>query len=52
METYTNYKGFGISYSTFGGTTTVDQYGMTIKRFKALGEMKGKEEAKKYIDSL
>jgi len=52
METYTNYKGYGISYSTFGGNTTVDHYGMPIKKFKALGEMKGKELAKKYIDSL
>ena len=52
METYINYNGFGICYSTFGGTTTVNQSGLEIKEFKALGEMNGRKKAKNYIDLL
>ena len=52
MKTSTNYKGYSISYSIFGANTTVHQYGIPLKIFNALGEMKGKELAKKYIDSL
>jgi hypothetical protein len=52
METYINHKGYGICYTTFGGKTTIIHCGMPIKTFKALGEMKGRELAKKYIDSL
>ena len=52
METYINYKGFGIRYKTFGGTTTVENFGYPIKTFKGYGEMKGEEAAKKYIDAI
>lgn len=38
METYQNYKGYGITYSSISGTTTVDKYGFTIQIFPRLGE--------------
>lgn len=52
METYQNYKGYGIRYYTFGGTTEVENMGFVIKRFVGLGEIAGEEAAKKYIDVL
>jgi len=52
METYQNYKGYGISYYSASGTTVVDNYGFPLRIFSRLGEMKGEELAKKYIDEL
>lgn len=52
METYQNYKGYGITYSSMTGTTTVDKYGFTIEVFARKGEQKGIELAKEYIDKL
>ncbi len=51
METYQNYKGFGITYYQISGTTIVDYNGTEIKTFPRLGESAGEEAAKKYIDS-
>lgn len=53
METYINYRGYGIRYVTIGGTTFVEgTLGSTIEEFRGLGEMDGKKAAKKYIDEL
>lgn len=52
METYQNYKGYGITYTTFGGTTTVDYAGRTVKIFPRLGESDGLEAAKEYVDNV
>jgi len=52
METSQNYKGYQIWYYSFGGNTEVGYMGIVIKTFRGLGEMKGEEAAKKYIDSL
>ena len=51
METYQNYKGYGIEYSTLWGTTRVIFNGFTMKTFVGLGEQKGLGAAKEYIDS-
>jgi glycogen synthase len=50
METYQNYNGYGITYSSMTGTTKVDKYGFTIQVFSRMGEQKGLELAKAYID--
>lgn len=53
METYTTYKGYGITYFTLTGTTYVNGCnGKPIKVFKNLGEQKGNQKAKEYIDTL
>lgn len=52
METYKNYQGYGITYSSMNGTTKVDKYGFTIQVFSRLGEQKGLELAKAYIDEI
>mgnify|MGYP000889432368 FL=1 len=52
METYQNYKGYGITYYEMSGTTRVDKWGFMLASFPRLGEMKGLDEAKKYIDKL
>ena len=52
METYQNYKGYGITYYEMSGTTRVNKWGFTLASFPRLGEMKGLDEAKKYIDEL
>jgi hypothetical protein len=51
METSQNYKGYQIWYYSFGGNTEVGYMGRVIKTFIGLGEMKGEEAAKKYIDT-
>lgn len=50
METHQNYRGFGISYQTFGGTTTIDDCGFPTKVFRGYGEIKGEKAAKAWID--
>lgn len=52
METFQNYEGYGISYSSISGTTKVVDYGFTLKSFVGLGEHDGLISAKKYIDQL
>jgi hypothetical protein len=52
METYQNYQGYGITYSSITGTTKVDKNGFTIQTFSRLGEQKGFELAKAYIDEI
>ena len=52
METYQNYKGYGITYSSMTGTTKVDKYGFIIQVFTILGEQKGLELAKAYVDEI
>jgi glycogen synthase len=52
METYQNYNGYGITYSSMTGTTKVDKYGFTIQVFSRMGEQKGLELAKSYIDKI
>jgi hypothetical protein len=52
METYTTYKGYGITYYSVIGLTTVSDSYKGIKHFPSLGEQKGLEEAKKFIDNL
>jgi hypothetical protein len=51
METFQNYNGYGITYYSFRGITEVSIFGFVLKRFIGLGEIKGLEEAKKYIDN-
>ena len=50
METFQYYNGYGIRYYEISGTTDVEMYGFVLARFSRLGESKGLEEAKKYID--
>jgi hypothetical protein len=50
METYQNYKGYGITYYSMFGTTVIDYNGIEVKRFPRLGESKGLESAKLWID--
>lgn len=52
METYQNYQGYGITYSSITGTTKVDKYGFTIQVFTRLGEQKGLDLAKAYVDEI
>lgn len=52
METYTDYKGYGINYSSITGNTRVVNYGLTLKVFQRLGEERGNMMAKSYIDKL
>ena len=52
METYTTYKGYGITYYSLVGTTLITEGGFNVKIFPSLGEQKGLEEAKKFIDNL
>jgi hypothetical protein len=52
METYQNYKGYGITYYTINRTTQIDQFGFVIKSFPQLGEIKGEEAAKEFIDLM
>lgn len=50
METYQNYRDYGITYYTFSGTTYVDTNGTVIRQFVGLGEIEGEKQAKKFID--
>ena len=52
MQTYQSYKGYGITYFEMSGTTKVDYLGFTLEIFSRLGEMRGEELAKAYIDKL
>lgn len=52
METYQNYQGYGITYSSMTGTTKVDKWGFTIQVFTRLGEQKGLDLAKAYVDEI
>jgi hypothetical protein len=52
METLQNYKGYQIWYYSFGGIIEVGYMGSVIKTWVGLGEMKGEEAAKRYIDML
>lgn len=52
MEISKNYKGYQIWYTTIGGTTRVGHMGMSIKSFPGLGQHKGEEKAKEYIDEI
>jgi hypothetical protein len=52
METYQVYNDYGITYYSISGTTEVDDLGFVMKRFVGLGEAKGIEAAKNFIDSL
>lgn len=52
METYSDYKGYGIKYSSMSGTTKVVQYGFIFRVFTGLGEEKGLLLAKSYIDNI
>jgi|10_taG_2_1085330.scaffolds.fasta_scaffold581774_1 hypothetical protein len=46
------YRGYNITYYSMQGTTTIcGDFGL-LKRFKELGEQKGLERAKIYIDKL
>ena len=49
METYQTYKGYGIRY--FIGVTTVEYNGVELRNFINMGEITGRLEAIKYIDS-
>ena len=50
METFYNYKGYGIRYISFTGTTIVERLGIVIKKFTGYGEIEGQEAAEKFID--
>jgi len=52
METYQNYQGYGITYYEMSGTTKVDKWGFTIQVFSRLGEQRGLDLAKSYIDKI
>ena len=52
MLTYQDYKGYGITYSSMTGTTKVVLYGFPIKIFSKMGEQKGEELARAYIDKM
>lgn len=39
MEISQNYRGFGITYQTFDGTTTVHDMGFPMKVFSGYGEI-------------
>jgi|GEM_PF-6583029 len=52
METFSYYKGYGIKYKTFNGTTYVTDMGFELKAFVGLGCVDGKSSAKAYIDKL
>lgn len=52
METYHNYKGYGVTYYSLGGTTVVDFYGLELKSFFGIGELAGKDKAHIYIDKI
>ncbi len=50
METSQNYRGFGITYQPFDGTTTVHDMGFLMKVFRGYGEISGEKAAKVWID--
>ncbi len=50
MEVYQSYKNYSITYYSSSGTTVIDKWGFLIKIFDRLGEIKGDELAKSYID--
>ena len=50
METFDNYRSFGIRYYSLTGTTVVEDMGLEQKRFQGLGQNEGEKQAKKYID--
>ena len=52
METYHQYKGYGVRYYQVSGTTHVEDNGHPIKAFKWCGEITGRECAHTYIDRL
>lgn len=53
METYINYKGYGITYFSSTGTTYVNGLsGRVIKIFKREGELIGLQKAKQFIDEI
>lgn len=52
METYHNYKGYGVTYYSMGGTTVVDLHGLELKSFVGIGELIGKDKAHAYIDKI
>jgi len=52
METFSYYKGYGIKYRTFNGTTYVTHMGFELKEFVGLGCIGGRSSAKAYIDKL
>ena len=52
MLQYTNYKGFGINYSSIGGTTSVNYCGFLLEEFENMGQAKGKDLAMNFVDEL
>lgn len=49
METYFLFKGFGVTYSSITGTTSVDRLGFVIEVFRGQGEQAGAKLAVDYI---
>ena len=52
METYTNYKGYGIRYVQVTGTTYVEDTWGIIEEYPFAGMLEGERMAKEYIDGL
>lgn len=53
MESFRRYRGYGIRYVTFGGTTYVEnESGYVMKTFPQMGEVIGGEMAEDYIDGF
>lgn len=52
MEVFSWYEGFGIRYEQLTGTTYVEDNGFVIESYPGYGELKGKEAAKSFIDSI
>jgi len=52
MESFYWYKGFGIRYNEWGGTTTVEDLGYILREYPGLGCIDGEKKAKEYIDTI
>lgn len=51
MEISQNYRGFGITYQTFGGIATVHDMGVPVKVFYGYGKISGEKAAKTWINN-
>lgn len=52
MEKFYYYEGYGIRYIQITGTTLVEDNGVELTRFTALGEIDGDAKAREFIDSI
>lgn len=52
MEIFYWYRGYGIRYVQWGGTTYVEENGWVIKEFVGYGQYDGRVAAEGYVDLL